>query len=90
VSASHNVRDLSPDARQIVEQLLGRPLNGDEQISIVAYKPVSAEDKKAALQEMRELWDRAAEKTNDISEEEWDDIVNEAMRSVRPNYRPIR
>jgi hypothetical protein len=73
-----------------VEQLLGRPLNADEQISIIAYTPPSAKDKEAALQEMRELWRRAADKTDDVSEEEWNEIADEAMRSVRPNYRSVR
>ena len=92
MSNSHNVRDLSPEARQVVEQLLGRPLEENEQISLHAYKvseePSSAA-KQEALRDLRALWARADEKTKDIPEEEWEEIVDEAMRSVRPGYRRI-
>jgi hypothetical protein len=92
VNSSHNARDLSPDARQVVEQLLGRQLAEDEQISILAYKlhePATADDKQAALDTLRKYWSRMDEKTKDIPEEEMDEILDEAMRSVRPNYRRI-
>lgn len=93
MSNSHNVRDLSPEAKHAVEALLGRALNVDEQISILAYKlhkPPSSEDKEAALRALREHWARIDEKTKDIPDEEMDEILDEAMRSVRPRYERIR
>jgi hypothetical protein len=92
VSGPHNARDLTPDARQVVEQLLGRPLAEDEEISILAYKPCQApspEAKKAARRGLQEFWTSLDERTKDISLEDQDEILDEAMRSVRPAYRSI-
>jgi hypothetical protein len=92
LNSSHNARDLSPDARQVVEQLLGRQLAEDEQISILAYRlhePATAEDKQAALHALRGFWSRMDETNKKLPADEMDEILDEAMRSVRPKYRRI-
>jgi len=89
-SAIYNGWDLPPDAREALERLLGRPISQDERISILTYKrdeAPPAEVKEAALSE---LWARIDEKLSAVPDVEMDEIVDEAMRSVRPGYRSIR
>jgi hypothetical protein len=46
--------------------------------------------RKACLQGLKEHFARIDEKLKDVSPEELDSAVDEAIRSVRPRYRPIR
>ena len=88
-----NGREIPPEAMVLLEKLLGRPVEGNERISILTSRldePPPAEVREAALNGLRELWARIDERTKNIPEEEMDDIVDEAMRSVRPGYRSIR
>jgi hypothetical protein len=92
VPAYLNGQEIPPEALEVLEKLLGRPVEQDEHISILTHKP--GEDppsavKQAALNGLREMWARADERTKDVSEQEMDEIVDEAMRSVRPRYRRI-
>lgn len=86
----HRVRDLSPEQRHAAEILLGRPVSEDETVSIKSLDPsviipsgLSPDERVKAL---RSLNERLA--GSEISAEEEGAIVDEAMRSVRPNYRP--
>jgi len=88
------VKDLSPEQRQAAEILLGRSLSEDEAVSIKSLGPstvipskLSPEERISALQALNERFGRSA--PPDISEEEETSVANEALRSIRPNYRPI-
>jgi hypothetical protein len=92
VPAYLNGKEIPPEAYEALEKLLGRPVLANERISILTSKldeNPPAEVRQAALNDLRALWARADEKTKDIPEEEWEEIVDEAMRSVRPSYRRI-
>jgi hypothetical protein len=87
----HRVKDLSPEQRHAAEILLGHPVSEDEAVSIKSLGPsmiipsrLSPDERIKAL---RSLNERLA--GTEVSEEAEAAIVNEALRSVRPDYRPI-
>ena len=89
-SSLHKVRTLSATVRSVLEQLLGRALSDNEAISVRAYQPHEApspEQQRAIAEELRQYFAKIDERTKDIPESEQEEIVDEAIRSVRPGYR---
>ena len=65
----------------------------NEVISMRAYQPHEApspEQKRAIADELRRYFAKIDEKTKDIPEGEQEEILDEAIRSVRPGYRSLR
>jgi hypothetical protein len=92
----HHVRDLTPDQRQAVEILLGRPVSEDESVSVRAVaratiipSKLSPAERTEALEKLDQYFARVDSRRKPVSEEEEEAIITEAMRSVRPNYRPV-
>jgi hypothetical protein len=90
----YQVKDLSPDQKRAAEMLLGRPIAEDEAVSIKSLGPTTIISSKLSPEErveaLRALEHRfAAERRPEFSEEEEEAITNEALRSTRPNYRPV-
>jgi hypothetical protein len=92
----HNVKDLSPDQRRAVENLLGRPVAEDESVSIKGIRPaaivpprLSSEERSEALANLRCYFAKVDAQRKPVSEAEEAEIINEALRSTRPNYRPL-
>ena len=86
------VKDLSLEQRQAVETLLGRPVSDEESVNVRAFAPPlppSEGDRKAALEGLKQYFALIDAKRQPASDEEADDIINEALRSVRPSYRPV-
>jgi hypothetical protein len=90
----HRVRDLSPEQRHAAEILLGRPVSEDEAVSIKSLGPstiipskLSPEERIEALKALDERFANAPGPA--VSADEQEAVVNEALRSTRPNYRPI-
>ena len=90
----YRVKDLSPEQRQAAEILLGQPVSDDESVSIKRLGPstvipssLSDAERIAALHALNERF--AAVPGPRVSAEEEDAAVTEAIRSVRPNYRPV-
>ncbi len=80
---------LPEDVKSAVEHLLGRPIDADEEVSVMAFRPHNALPRRARQKTARKLqahMDKMAERVKGVSEEEIDDILDEAMRSVRPGY----
>jgi hypothetical protein len=87
---THCVRDLSTEQKLVVESLLGRPVSDEESVSIRAFAPgPNEEERKAALEGLKQHFARIDAKRRPASDEEADAIINEALRSVRPNYRSV-
>jgi hypothetical protein len=92
-SSLHNARTLPQPIRIALEQLLGRTLSDNEAISVRAYQPhetPSPAQRGAIADELRQHFAKIDEKTKDIPESEQEEILDEAIRSVRPGYRPVR
>jgi hypothetical protein len=88
----YQVKDLSPEKKRAAEILLGHAVSDDQAVSIrsidltmVVPSKLSPEERVEALRAL----ERRFANTNrpEISEEEEEAIVNEALRSIRPNYR---
>ena len=92
-SSLHSAKKLPLPVRIALEQLLGRTLNDNEEVSIRAYQPheaPSVEQQRAVAVELRGLFARIDEKAKDLSSNEQEEILDEAIRSVRPGYRTTR
>jgi hypothetical protein len=90
----HSVKDMSADQRLAVESLLGRQLRDEERVSIRPI-PVTKDapplSRRLEISEaMREYFARIDEQRTDAPEEEIDAVIDEALRHVRPSYKPIR
>jgi len=76
-----------PDAmKSAIERLLGRPILADEEISIAVIPPrqISPSDSRAAVaQKLEALLDRRAAKVGDVSDQELDSALDEALDHVR-------
>jgi predicted metal-dependent hydrolase len=78
--------ELPPRVKSAVEQLLGRPIGADEEISVVAVPPQQvppSENRAEVAQSLEAFLNRRAEKTRDISQQEIDAAVDEAVDRVR-------
>jgi len=80
----HRVRDLSPDARLVVEQLLGRPLVETDMITIGSIPLVKAgptpEQRIEIEKELSAHFDRVNDKIEGIDERAFEEAVAEAIR----------
>jgi hypothetical protein len=85
-------KDLSPDQRAAIESLLGRRVLENEAISVRAIEPpaLSDERRKEVLRGLEEYFAKVDAQRQPVSSEEADALIDEAIRSVRPNYRPVR
>jgi hypothetical protein len=85
-----DAKDLSPDQKAVIETLLGRRVQEGEAVSIRTFEPaaVSHRRKLEIAEELRKYFAEVDASRKLVSDEENEDIVTEAMRSVRPGYRP--
>jgi hypothetical protein len=87
-----NAEDLSPDQMAAVETLLGRRVQAGEAVSVRTFEPVnvSHQRRREIADELRKYFAEVDASRKPVSDEEAEEIINEAMRSVRPGYRPHR
>jgi hypothetical protein len=85
-----NAKDLSPDQKAAIESLLGRRILEDEAVSVRAFEPpaLSEERKHELAGQLKKYFAEVDARRKPGSSDEADDIINEAIRSVRPGYRP--
>jgi hypothetical protein len=65
--------ELSQGVKAAVEQLLGRPIDADEEVSVIAVPPQHlppSGNREAVAQKLEAFLNRRAEKTRDVSDEE--------------------
>ena len=87
-----NAKDLSPDQKAAVETLLGRRVQDGEAVSVRTFEPVSIsrQRKLEISDELRKYFAEVDARRKPVSEEEAEEVITEAMRSVRPGSRPYR
>lgn len=85
-----NANDLSPDQKAALETLLGRRVQDGEAVSVRTFEPatVSHERKLEIANELRKYFTEVDSSRKPVAEEEAEAVITEAMRSVRPGYRP--
>jgi len=74
--------------RAAIEQMLGRPIAADEEISIVAVPPqqvAPSAGKAAAVRELEALLNRRATKVDDVPDEEINAAIDDAVFHARHN-----
>lgn len=96
VTLLHTVRNLSPEQKATIEALLGRAVSDDESVGIKSILPaeivpsqLSVEQRREASEKLGEYLARLDSRRKPVSNDEAEEILNEALRSTRPNYRPI-
>jgi len=82
-------KDLSPDQKAAIESLLGRRVLEDEAISIRAIEPpaLSEERKHELAGQLKKYFAAVDARRKPGAPEEAAEIIDDAMRSVRPGYR---
>ncbi len=85
----HKAKDLSPDQKQLIESLVGRRLLEDEAISVRAFSPptISDERRNEILEELKRYFAEVDANRKAVSPDQAEEIITEAIRSVRPGYR---
>jgi len=94
----HNVsvqksEDLSAAVKSALESLLGRALEPGEEVSIMTFRPHAApqgSERDDLAKRLRAQMDEMAGRSGGASEQELDEILDEAMRSARPDYRRVK
>ena len=85
-----NANDLSPDQKAALETLLGRSVHEGEAVSVRTFEPaaVSHQRKLEIASDLRKYFAEVDASRKPVLDEETEDVITEAMRSVRPGYRP--
>lgn len=93
----YRVSELSDEQRRTVEGLLGRPVTENERVSVRAVADSGGGSEALSAQQRRELLDRVRKyfaevdaRREAVSESDEEDALDEAIRSVRPQFRPVR
>ena len=82
--------ELRPETRAALEAELGRPLEDDEEVSIMAFRPHEApagEARADARHDLEQHLQRIDQKTKGVPDAEKESALNEANRNARPGYR---
>jgi hypothetical protein len=85
-TAIHKASELAPDVRRAVESMLGRPLDSEEHISLTAYRVAQAaagEDRANLSRQLEQRIDKSARKTEIVSDDELDAVIDEAVDHIR-------
>jgi DNA-directed RNA polymerase specialized sigma24 family protein len=84
--STQKASELPPGVKSAVEQLLGRPIDADEEVSIVAvpsqHLPPS-ENRAVVARELEAFLNRRADKTKDVPDGEIELAVDEAVDHLR-------
>ena len=78
--------ELPEVVKSAIEQLLGRSIDGEEEVSVVAVPPQQvppSPNRAAVAQKLEAFLNRRAEKIGVVSDEEIDAAVDEAVNHVR-------
>ena len=85
----HKAKDLSPDQKMVVESLVGRRVRDEEAVSVFAFEPavISDQRRREIAEDLGRYFAEADAHRKLVSSAEADEIIDEAMRSIRPSYR---
>jgi hypothetical protein len=83
----HKASDLKAETRVALEAELGRSLQDDEEVSIMAFLPHAAPSGGAHTEAARKNFNLIDQKLKGVPEQEVQEALDEAIRDVRPGYR---
>lgn len=84
--AIKKANEIETPVRQWLQQLFGRSLNDEEQVSIFVgsgHSPPNATERHAAFERVNRVLDTAAGNMQQFPESEFDEAVDEAMQQIR-------
>jgi hypothetical protein len=83
------VNELTPEEKSAIEKLLGRRIHAGETLSIGTFEQPqrTSEQKLEMIKELERYFAQVDQLAAPCSEQEYEDVFIEAMRSVRPGYR---
>ncbi len=88
--AIQKANELPSDARRAVEQVLGRALEHDEEVSIMAFSPHEAptgDARQALARQLEDRITRTAARVQNVSTEEQEAAIDEAVNHVRSKQK---
>ena len=80
------VKELEAAAKQLVQRLLGRKLQDEEEVAVMAFPPHPAPPQDArqqAARRMDEVLDTSAANLTDVSDSDFEAAADEAMEQQR-------
>ncbi|MGH9433529.1 MAG: hypothetical protein ACRD3T_18520 [Terriglobia bacterium] len=81
----HKVHELSPDAREAIERVLGRPLREEEEVSIMAFAPHEApegRDRQTLARKLEQRIKKTTKRVKNAPDEQVEEVINEAVNHV--------
>lgn len=88
--AIQKASELPADVKSGLEQLLGRPIDADEEVSVAAVPPqqiAPSENRAVVAQGLEAFLNRRAAKVRNVSDQEIDTAMDEALQEVRHSRR---
>jgi hypothetical protein len=88
----HKAADLSEDQKLAIESLIGQRLSEQDKVSVRRLPPqpeLSAERRQEIAEGLRRYFAQVDAQRRPISEEEAEDVIDEAVRSIKPGYRSL-
>ncbi len=85
-----NVTDLTPTEKTAIETLLGRSVEDGEVVSVRSFEDarISRQERLDIADDLKKYFAELDASRKPIAESEHEEAIAEAMRSVRPSYRP--
>ena len=87
-----SAKDLSAGQRRVIETLIGEKLSEQDNISVRRIAPppnLTAERRQEIVDGLRRHFARVGAQRQPMSDEEAEEVIDEALRSRKPNCRPI-
>ena len=85
-SLLRRANEFTPQERQAVEVLVGRPLRAGESVSVRVLPSIpSPQQRDDAWERLFKFMDRMSERTKDVSDDEFEAALQEALDHVRHN-----
>ena len=87
-----NAKDLMPNQKALIEGLLGRRILEGEAVSIRAFEPPALSDERRfeIASELKKYFAEVDANRKAVPDEEVEETIDEALRSTRSSYSPIR
>lgn len=86
----HKAKDLSPEEKTALERLVGRAISDQENVSIRLLQPpkgLSEQRRAEILEQLKAYFAHVDRQRKPVSGDQADEVIDEAIRSVRSGYR---
>ena len=87
-----SAKDLPPDQRLVLENLIGQHLSDQDNISVQRLAPsthLTAERRREIAEGLRVHFAQVDAQRRSMSDKEAEQAIDDAIRAVKPRYRPI-